>query len=203
MSETLPEGDAKERTETKPKKPTKKNKSWLWAIQIFILTFFLSTSFSVLSNLLLSNAHYIISIIALAAIILINILFDVVGVAVTSCSVEPFLAMASRKKPAAKTAVKIVKNAEKVANICADVVGDICSIISGALGASIVVQICASGIGFNEALVSILFSAMIAAFTVGGKSLGKKIAMDNSQAIIYFVARIFSVFQRKPRARKR
>ena len=35
---------------------------------------------------------------------------------------------------------------------------------------------------------------MIAAFTVGGKSLGKKIAMDNSQAIIYFVARIFLSF---------
>ena len=111
---------------------------------------------SVLSNLLLSNAHYIISIIALAAIILINILFDVVGVAVTSCSVEPFLAMASRKKPAAQTAVKIVKNAEKVANICADVVGTSAASFP-APGASIVVQICASGIGFNEALVSILF----------------------------------------------
>ena len=45
--------------------------------------------------------------------------------------------------------------------------------------------------------MSVLFSALIAALTVGGKALGKKYAMSNCQNIIFFVARTLSVFSKK------
>ncbi len=195
----MPEKDKPngEGEELKLRKKPKKKKSWLWALQIFLLTFVLSLSFSVISELLLGNTAPPIAIVLLAILIGINILFDIIGVAVTSCSMEPFLAMASRKMKGAKMAVRILKNAEKVSNICADVIGDICGIVSGALGSAIVVKLLSTGITWDQSLISVLFSAMIAAITVGGKALGKKLAMDNCQSIVYFVAKVLSVFSKK------
>jgi CBS domain containing-hemolysin-like protein len=105
--------------------------------------------------------------------------------------------MASNRIKGAKTAVKLLKNAEKVNNICSDVIGDICGIISGALGAAIVLKIFSSGgINADTSIISILFSSLTAAITVGGKALGKRIAMTNSREIVYFVARVLSVFSK-------
>ncbi|MBQ2713147.1 MAG: hypothetical protein IJF71_07175, partial [Clostridia bacterium] len=136
--------------------------------------------------------------ILLIVLIAVNIIFDMIAVAVTSCNLEPFLAMAARKISGAKMAVKILKNAEKVSNICADVVGDICGIISGSLSAAIVAVLLASGLSWDKVFVSILFSSVTAAFTVGGKAFGKKFAMVNAQKIVFTVAKIFSVFQKNP-----
>ena len=205
-NEPLPEGETSEQApesgENKPperekKKKKKSKRPLLWALQIFILTFFLSLSFSVLSNLVAEKTPLVVAFIMLAFIILISIVFDVIGVAAASCSVEPFLAMAARKKKGARMAVRIAKNAEKVSNICADVIGDICGIISGALGAAIVIDVVAQCPTWDKFLVSVLFSALIAALTVGGKALGKKYAMSDCQNIIFFVARALSVFSKK------
>ena len=107
-----------------------------------------------------------------------------VGTAVASCDIQPFLSMSARKVKGAKTAVKLVKNAEKVSSVCADIIGDICGIISGACGAAIVIKQFADG---TSIIISVLFSAFIAALTVFGKSLGKSYAMTNSNKIIYMV----------------
>jgi hypothetical protein len=169
-----------------------------WAVQVFFLTFALALAFSVISEVLLSQSNLFIAILLLIILIIISILFDIISIAVTSCSEEPFLSMAAKKIRGAKIAVKLIKNAEKVNNICSDVIGDICGIVTGALGASIVLTIFAKGgFGADTAIISILFSSIIAAFTVGGKAVGKKFAIDNSQQIIYFIARLLSIFQRK------
>lgn len=185
------ERDKKVRKNKKPKKN-------LWAVQIFFLTFILSMSFSILSELLLSNSNVFIAFSLLAALLIIGILFDVVAVAVTSCSIEPFLAMAAKKIKGAKTAVKLIKNAEKVNNICSDVIGDICGIVTGALGASIVLKIFVTGgTNYDTAIVSILFSSILAALTVGGKAIGKRIAITNDKEIVFFAAKIISMFSKK------
>ena len=168
-----------------------------WIALIFLTTVLISALMSFVSSNLLEGAGLALSFLILICIVLTGILFDIIGVAVTSCSIEPFLAMASRKMKGAKMAVRILKNAEKVSNICADVIGDICGIVSGALGSAIVVKLLSTGITWDQSLVSVLFSAMIAAVTVGGKALGKKVAMDNCQSIVYFVAKVLSVFSKK------
>ena len=168
-----------------------------WALFIFVMTFILSLSFSFIAQKL-SSLQIILAFIVLVFTIIMSIIFDIIGVAAAACSLEPFLAMASRKMYGAKLAVKIAKNAEKVSNICGDVIGDICGIISGTLGALIVLKLINDvGVTLDSTLLSILFSSSIAAITVGGKALGKKFAINNSNSIIYFVSKILSVFSRK------
>ena len=101
--------------------------------------------------------------------------------------------MAAKKIPGATQAVKLVKNADLVANLTADVVGDIAGTLSGAIGASIIYT-------FNTrfAMYSIVdtvflgaaMTSLIAALTVGGKTVGKSIAINNANTIIFKVAQI-------------
>ncbi len=178
------------REEEKHKKSRRKN---LWPIIVLLLTLALSFIFSLVCELVMGNAPLAVAYILIVFIILLSVLFDMIGTAAASCDIQPFLSMSARKVKGAKTAVKLVKNAEKVSSVCADIIGDICGIISGACGAAIVIKQFADG---TSIIVSVLFSALIAAFTVFGKSLGKSYAMTNSNKIIYAVARVLSVFKK-------
>lgn len=105
----------------------KKQKSNIkWALQAFVITFVLSGAVSYISNNGIQKLNIIASIIILAIVILIGIIFDMLGVAVTVAPEKDFHAKATKKAKGAKTSLMLLKNASKVANICADVIGDIC-----------------------------------------------------------------------------
>lgn len=110
----------------KEKQEKKNNENVRWFIQIFITTFLLSLFFSYISTTAINDIPMIPAILILLLVIGIGILFDIVGVAVTVAEEQEFHAKASKKMPGAKTAVKLIRNSAKVANICADVIGDIC-----------------------------------------------------------------------------
>lgn len=179
------------------KNSVKKKKQIKWAITIICLTFFLSGLFSFASEFFIGKSGIVVAFIILFALVFISIIADIIGVAAASCSVEPFLAMASRKIKGAKKAVSLVKHAEKVTSICCDVIGDICGIISGAAVSAIIMKLFVSGASTMEFVTTILLSSFVAALTVGGKAIGKKIAMDNSQKIVFFVAKVLSIFSKK------
>ena len=164
-----------------------------WPIIVLLITLALSFVFSLISELVMGNTTLIVAYLLIVFIIILSVIFDMIGTAAASCDIQPFLSMSARKVKGAKMAVKLVKNASKVSSVCADIIGDICGIISGACGAAIVIKQFASG---SSILVSVLFSSLIAAFTVFGKSLGKSYAMTNSNKIIYMVARVLSVFKK-------
>ncbi len=134
-----------------------------------------------------------ISFVLLALVILSGIVSDAIGTAAAAADVVPFNAMAAKKIPGANQAVRLVKNADLVANLTADVIGDIAGTLSGAIGASIVYT-------FNTrfAMYSIVdtvflgaaMTSLIAALTVGGKTVGKSIAINNANKIIFKVAGI-------------
>ena len=86
----------------------------------------LSSIVSFISNNGIEKLNIYLSIIILIAVILIGIIFDVIGVAVTVAEEGDFHAKATKKAKGAKSSLKLIKNASKVANICADVIGDIC-----------------------------------------------------------------------------
>ncbi|MBR2030123.1 MAG: DUF21 domain-containing protein [Clostridia bacterium] len=174
----------------KNKKSKRKN---IWPVIVLFLTLALSFIFSLICELVMGNAPLAVAYILIVFIILLSVVFDMIGTAAASCDIQPFLSMSARKVKGAKTAVKLVKNAEKVSSVCADIIGDICGIISGACGAAIVIKQFADG---TSIIISVLFSAFIAALTVFGKSLGKSYAMTNSNKIIYMVARVLSVFKK-------
>ena len=108
-----------------------------WFIQVFITTFILSICFSYIATYGVSNLNLVSSIIILIAVIAIGIIFDIIGVAVTVAKEEEFHAKATKKVKGAKTSLKLIKNASKDANICADEIGDVCGVLSGAVSAMI------------------------------------------------------------------
>ncbi len=178
------------------KRKDKKQRGWVWPVKVLFLAIFLSFSFSILSELALSNAVLIVSIIVVLVFILISIVFDMLGVAVTSSSIEPFLAMASRKVTGSKQAISLIKNADRISAICTDVIGDICGILSGAAGASILGKIAISG-DFNAILVSSLVSALIAGITIFGKACCKKYAITHSNEVTLRFAKFINIFTKK------
>lgn len=108
------------------KQENKKNKKEpadiKWFIQVFITTFILSIIFSYISTNGVSNLNLIPAIIILIFVIGIGIFFDIVGVAVTVADENEFHAKATKKIEGSKDSIKLIRNAPKVANICADVI---------------------------------------------------------------------------------
>lgn len=97
-----------------------------WFIQVFITTFILSMVFSYISANGVSNLSLVPAILILILVIVIGILFDIIGVAVTVANEEEFHAKATKKVKGSKDSIKLIRNAPRVANICADVIGDVC-----------------------------------------------------------------------------
>jgi len=138
----------------------------------------------------------IISLAGLLIIILIGIFADIIGTAVTAAQEAPFHAKAAKRVAGAKEGVFLLRNADKVANICNDVIGDIVGTVSGALGISIVVKIISNSPGMNEFLGNIIMTALIASFTVSGKAMGKSIALGRANDVIFLVGRIMSRWEK-------
>ncbi len=190
--------EVKERMEQKKRKKEKekkKDENIKWFIEVSIMTFILSMVFSYISTNGVSNLSLIPAILILAAVILIGIIFDIIGVAVTVADENEFHAKATKKVKGSKDSIKLIRNAPRVANICADVIGDICGVLSGAISALIAVKI-ADQFGLNFDL-QFLLSALVSALTVGGKALGKNVANSQSTKIVHAVGMLFNKFSRK------
>lgn len=183
---------------TKPKK--KRN---YWALKITIVSLVLSAFISFLTELTSSAENIIVTVILLLFLIMASILFDGIGVAVTSCDITPIVSMASKKEYGAKTAMWLVKNNEKVSNVCNDVIGDIFGIISGACGAAIAIKIVTLTDDKFQQWIAIAVSAVVSALTIGGKAFLKNIAITNSKEFVMFVARIIGIFHPEERRRKK
>lgn len=167
--------------------------SGIYIIGIGIISFILAAIFFVLSQLLAKKLNnLLISSIFLIIIILVGILFDIVGTAATAATETIFHARASKRVTGAKESVYLVRNADRVANIANDVIGDIAGTVSGAVGISLMLQIISYYPGINRFLLTMITTAMIAALTVGGKAFGKKLALSRANEIIFIVGIIFA-----------
>ncbi|MBQ5928817.1 MAG: hypothetical protein IIW96_06590 [Oscillibacter sp.] len=167
-----------------------------WAATAFCLAVALSAALSLASEAMLSGAGLAIALFILCLFILLGILFDIIGVAVTAADPKPFHSMAAHKVKGAKESLKLLKNASTVSSVCNDVVGDICGIVSGTTTTVIVVRL-QGLLDFVPALVlSVGLTALVSGFTIGGKALGKGVAMKSSTKVVYFVGRVISVFHR-------
>ncbi len=176
-------------------KTQKKKISYKYVFTISVTTLIIAILMRAISDALLENIVLAYSFFILLAIILIGIIFDVVGIAVTSCDDTRFHAMASDRVYGAKESILLIKNAEKVSNICNDVIGDVCGIISGAVSSWIVVQIAAGGFNAAEEMLSLGMTGIVSAVTVGGKALGKFIGMSYNCNIVYFAGKVIRFFK--------
>lgn len=110
-----------------------------------------------------------------------------IGVAVTSTSLENLEKHTSSK--GFVTAKKLCQNREKVSSFCGDVVGDICGILSGAGGVSLVLamRIKEAGVYF---LATCLVSSLIAGLTIFCKAILKVFAVDNCEKIVLATGKV-------------
>ncbi len=174
----------------------KKNNNIRWIITITVLAFLITVVFSLTSTELLENVNILVGIIIIFVFIIIGVLFDIIGVAVASSNPEPFHAMASRKVHGANTAKKMIKNSAKVSSFCNDVIGDICNIISGSAGL-VVANSIAIKTNIDATLSTLLITSIIAALTIGGKALGKDLAVSKSEYIVTKVTKVLYIFKKR------
>ncbi|HHX75067.1 MAG TPA: hypothetical protein GX699_09215 [Firmicutes bacterium] len=167
-----------------------RNKSQVrWAVIITAWTFALAVFLGMVTQYLFAGLKSILlATVNLVIIIFVGILFDMIGIAATAADEVPLLAKAAKKTPGAREALFLIRHADRVSNFCNDVVGDIAGIISGSLGALLVLRLVAGGFFRESPLISIFLTGIISALTVGGKALGKTFAIERSTEIILGVA---------------
>lgn len=175
----------------KLKEKQKKNRKWM--IQIFFMAFLISVMFSFVSETMIPKLSTIFGVLLILVFILLGIIFDMIGVAITASDEAPFHSMSARKVKGANIAVLLKKNADKVGSFCNDVIGDICGVVSGSAGA-IIASSFAQTLHVFPFLMSLLVTGLIAAFTIGGKAIGKSFAINQSDMILYKVAKFISYF---------
>ncbi len=164
-----------------------------WIFKIVIMTFIISLTFSLLSETTIPKVNIVLGILILILFIGIGILFDIIGVAITSSDEAPFHSMNSRKVKGADIAVLLKQNADKMSSFCNDVVGDICGIVSGTAASIIAVSI-AGTFNTDSFITMLLVTAIVASLTIGGKAIGKSFAINKSNYILYEVAKLISKF---------
>lgn len=164
-----------------------------WNLLVFILSFTLAVIFSFLTNILSNNSSDIFIILIILIVIMIGIIFDMIGVAVLTAKESTFHAMSSKKIKGAKKATKLIKNNVKVASFCNDIVGDVCGIVSGGLGAVLAISI-SDYLGIT--LATIIVSAIISSLTVTGKAIFKNVAVKKADNILFTFSKILSIFSK-------
>lgn len=171
--------------------------NYRWVLYVCILSFILSILMSSLSSLLLEDATIMVAFAILLLIIFIGIIFDIIGVAVTSADEQPFHAMASDRVYGAKYAIRLIRNADVVSNFCNDVIGDICGVVSGVSVAIVLTRFGMIFPLFQTAYMSIAMSAIVSTLTIGGKAMGKSIAIDNSLFICLWAGKMLTLVSDK------
>ena len=140
-----------------------------------------------LSQSLFPSLPVFLSLFIILFFIVISVIFDMIGIAVTSTDLENLEKRMGEK--GFKTAQKLCLNTDKVSSFCGDVVGDICGILSGAGGVSLVVNlhILNPSVYF---LITCLVSSLIAGLTIFGKAVFKRYAVDNCESVVLKIGRI-------------
>lgn len=116
-----------------------------------------------------------------------------IGISVTVASLPTFHSMATKRVRGAKLAGKLIQNSEKTSSFCNDVIGDICGIMSGSTAVAIS-EVIARTLSISTFPVTLIVTAVVASLTIGGKALGKSIAINNSTRILYHFSKFISVF---------
>lgn len=177
-----------------------------WALKVTISAFLISIILGLVTNTVVNDLSVMIAFVVLILVVLLGIIFDIIGMAVATATEAPFHAKSSKRVKGAKESLTLIRNAEKVSSFCNDVIGDIAGVISGGLAATIAISVHLK-LPFLTALGSnLLMTAVVSSLTVGGKALGKNVAITESYFIvekcgilIYSFKRLFTISKKEKR----
>ena len=173
----------------------KKDSKAKWIMLVLILSFGLSIGMSLVSSAIIPKINIFVGIFIILLFIVISIIFDMIGVAITASDETPFHSMASKKVKGSTNSVRLLKNSDKLASICNDVIGDVCGVVSGSAGVLVATTI-ADIFDFNVSITVLIITAIIASLTITGKALGKSVAIKNSEKITFRVGKVISTFKK-------
>ncbi len=176
----------------------KKKNGWKYLPVVFLGTLIIAGIVSLGSELLMRNTTLIVACLFLLVVMGTHILFDIIGIAATAATEAPHHARAANRVFGARQAVYLVRNADKVANVTNDIVGDITSTISGAMAASIVLDLLHYYPTFQtkEIWLTTGLIALVASVTVTAKAVGKSFAILEANEIIGMVGRILASLEK-------
>lgn len=166
-----------------------------WLLTVLLISFILSIVMSITSEGLIPKVNVVIGIIIILLFIFIAVIFDMIGVAITAQEETPFHSMASKKIKGSTNSVRLLKNSDKIASICNDVVGDVCGVVSGSAGV-LVANTISESFDINKSIVVLVTTAVIASLTITGKAYGKSIAIKNSKEITEQVGKVLNKVQK-------
>ena len=165
-----------------------------WILKIVIISVVASMSFTLASKKIFGQAGYIMATIVLAMFIVVGVVFDTIGVAVTVAVEARFHSMATRRERGALESLRLIKNAEKVACFCSDVVGDVTGVISGTIATLIAVRL-TEGLDTENLLIPLIISSIVTGLLVGGKAVGKTVAINKSTVIVLWVGKLLNILR--------
>ena len=184
----------------------KKHKD-LWPLKITVGAFFISIIMAVLTNGFINDVNIFIAVAILILVVLLGIVFDIIGLAVTIADETPFHSRSTRGYKGSRQAIWLIRNAGKVSSFCNDVIGDIAGVLSGGLAAAIATSVYSAYDMIPATFINMVLTAVVASATVGGKAAGKNVAKKYSELIVmrisvlvYFFTGFFS-FTKKKRER--
>lgn len=148
------------------------------------LAFGISLGMSLPTQALSTRLGIFPALVAILLVVAVGVVFDVVGVATAASSESPFHARAAKKRPGARQALWLVRNADKVNNFCTDVIGDICGTLSGAAASTLAVHLATLRPGAGDLLLPVVLVSGVAALTIGGKAACKGLAIRRSEEIV-------------------
>ena len=96
-----------------------------WPFRVFLIAVSLSAVMSFCSSAALEDSGIWIPILVLMIFILLGILFDMIGVAVTAADPKPFHSMAAHGEKGGRETGRVSSRAREVISLGAVVVGDI------------------------------------------------------------------------------
>lgn len=170
-----------------------------WACKMLVLSFVLSILLSMFSQSFLPSLGIIFSIFTICTFIFLAVFFDMISVAITATSKEELDEFKDQK--GYDNAIKLFQKQDKVCSFCGDVVGDICSILSGAGGVSLIINLNLS----NPSIViflTCLVSSLIAGITIFFKAIMKGYAIKNADKVILKIGQITELKRKNKRIKK-
>lgn len=164
------------------------SKGWHNALSIGSLSFVLAIISTFISQeIILGVPSIVFSFLLLIFIITVGVVFDIIGVAVTAARETSLHARAAKKVKGAKEALELIRNADRIASFCNDVVGDIAGTLGGAVGAAIIFQIFT---GHSNPWWNAVMTSSIAALMIGGKAWGKSFALSQPDEIVFRIGQL-------------
>ena len=179
-----------------PEKKDKKNKiktDKKWLLIVTIIAFSISFLLSLISELVIPNTFITVSIFLVLIFIFIGIIFDAIGLSVATADDKIFHSMATKNVSGAKQAIRLINKKDKVSTFLNDVIGDICGVVSGSCGLAISLKL-DNIIGTNQILTTIVITSIISAFTIGGKAIGKSVAINKCNEIVFEFSKFINIF---------